>query len=127
MLPYDVAYSFSGYTGCDYTMNKISQTAVDEAFPIEEIKPYLRPMSSMTKEECKDFYERYEIYFGSGGNATSFTVYDYLIMDFGYSYDMPISDMFDMLQWLYYHHFDVNHLIEKGLALEAPKEMYKTE
>ena len=32
-----------------------------------------------------------------------------------------------VLDWLNEHHFDYRGLIEKGLALEAPKNMYKTE
>jgi hypothetical protein len=32
-----------------------------------------------------------------------------------------------MLDWLLAHHFDFRGLIEKGLALEAPDGMYKTE
>ena len=31
------------------------------------------------------------------------------------------------IDWLNAHHFDYRGLIEKGLALEAPKGMYKTE
>ena len=59
-------------------------------------KPYLRPMSSMTEEER----EKYESYIEKG----------YFI------------DCFD---WLNAHHFDYRGLIEKGLALEAPVDMYK--
>ena len=29
-----------------------------------------------------------------------------------------------LLKWLLKHHFDVNGLIPKGLALEAPEDMY---
>ena len=31
----------------------------------------------------------------------------------------------DTFDWLNSHHFDYRELIEKGLALEAPEEMYK--
>lgn len=34
--------------------------------------------------------------------------------------------MWDAVDWLNAHHFDYRGLIEKGLALEAPKDMYKT-
>lgn len=64
----------------------------------EEPLIYLRPMSSMTEEE-KGISE--QIYKDSGFWAH-----------------------FD---WLNAHHFDYRGLIEKGLALEAPEEMYKTE
>ena len=35
--------------------------------------------------------------------------------------------MWDAVDWLNSHHFDYRGLIEKGLAIEAPKDMYKTE
>lgn len=66
---------------------------------IDDIKQYLRPMSSMTEEEWEDFNN----YRGVDGIL------------------MPISNELD---WLNEHHFDYRGLIEKGLALEAPKEMY---
>lgn len=64
---------------------------------VEEVKPYLRPMSSMTEEEYQEF---------------------------GYDVLRYTPREFD---WLNTHHFDYRGLIEKGLALEAPKDMYKTE
>lgn len=66
------------------------------------ILPYLRPMSSMTDEEIDRMWEIYE----SGPAAESF---------------VAIAD------YLYERHLDCHYLIEKGLALEAPKGMYKTE
>ena len=63
---------------------------------VEDVKPYLRPMSSMTKEECAFYFAIDE------SSATC-------------------------IDWLNAHHFDYRGLIEKGLALEAPKDMYKTE
>lgn len=69
---------------------------------VENIKPYLRPMSSMTREEWEEYnkIKTGACYFGSS--------YTYL----------------DMYDWLLAHHFDYRGLIEKGLALEAPKDMY---
>ena len=64
------------------------------------LKPYLRPMSSMTEEEKKEYNkvmfqsERYE------------------------------DDYAADVDWLNKHHFDYRGLIEKGLALEAPEGMY---
>lgn len=73
--------------------------------PIKEVKPYLRPMSSMTEEETeeyKQFLEDIE----------------------GYAYSI---DCVPQIDWLNAHHFDYCGLIEKGLALEALENMYKTE
>ena len=67
-------------------------------FDAFEIKPYLRPMSSMTEEERKE-YERFS-------NCS-----------IGFA---PI-----LMDWLNAHHFDYSGLIEKGLALEAPEGMYE--
>ena len=76
------------------------------------MKPYLRPMSNMTEEEKKehDFYCGYKPYDENIGES-------YLT-----EYDMP-----DYIDFLYEHHLDFRGLIEKGLALEAPRDMYKTE
>lgn len=60
-------------------------------------KPYLRPMSSMTEEEYQEF---------------------------GYDVLRYTPREFD---WLNAHHFDYRGLIEKGLALEAPEGIYKTQ
>ena len=70
-----------------------------------EIKPYLRSMSSMTEEECKEFFIQREKIIEYGGHE--------IILDL------------DSSDWLNAHHFDYRGLIEKGLALEAPKDMYK--
>ena len=65
---------------------------------IEDIKPYLRPMSSMTEEEEKEFEETLQY--------TQYTLESY--------------------DWLNSHYFDYRGLIEKGLAIEAPEDMYNT-
>lgn len=67
------------------------------------IKPYLRPMSNMTADERK--------------------YYNYLtrLVQDGEAWEHEVVD------WLNTHHFDYRGLIEKGLAFEAPEEMYKTE
>ena len=66
-----------------------------------EVKPYLRPMSSMTEEELKEFQEFRNI-----------TPLDWL----------PLA-----CDWLLEHHIDYRGLIEKSLAIVAPDNMYKTE
>ena len=69
----------------------------------EKVKPYLRPMSSMTDEEYNE-YKSFECD----------TIYeDGKLVSNGCGDD-----------WLNAHHFDYRGLIEKGLALEAPKNIY---
>ena len=78
-------------------------------YSIETIKPYLRPMSSMTEKEKKerDFYCGYKPYDENIGES-------YLT-----EYDMP-----DYVDFLLEHHFDYRRLIEKSLAIIAPEGMY---
>ena len=74
-------------------------------FHIEEVKPYLRPMSSMTEEEEKEYINI--------DNRSYSCPKDYA--------HIPASDRID---WLNAHHFDYRGLIEKGLALEAKEGIY---
>ena len=71
------------------------------------IKPYLRPMSSMTKKEINEFHKLRFIH-----------------VDYGLE---PLQCVLSIneIDWLNSHHFDYRGLIEKGLALEAPEGMYK--
>jgi len=70
-----------------------------------DIKPYLRPMSNMTEEEE--------------------STYEQLIKDIHYK-SRP-SRAIALTNWLNAHYFDYRGLIPKGLALEAPTDMYKEE
>ena len=77
-------------------------------------KPYLRPMSSMTEEEKREVSKLGVCDDGAFHND---------IYDVGTS----MEEAFTAISWFLERHFDINYLIEKGLALEAPEEMYKTD
>lgn len=81
----------------DVEDERVYYTDFDEYGLIENCKPYLRPISSMTEEE-KDEYDR-------------------LVMC---NASWVVDD------WLNSRHFDYRGLIEKGLVLEAPEGMYLT-
>ena len=68
---------------------------------IDNCKPYLRPMSSMTEEEL---YE-YQVYIVEEKDE--------------------ITKFCNMDIFFNSKHLDYRGLIEKGLALEAPKNMYQ--
>lgn len=76
-------------------------------FEIEEnkVKPYLRPISSMTEEEMEEY--------NNIDNRAYSCPEEYA--------HIPAKDRID---WLNAHYFDYRGLIEKGLALEAPEGMY---
>ena len=67
---------------------------------LEHVHPFLRSMSDMTEEEREE-YKHCQ------------TNYEFAYFDNACSID-----------WLNAHHFDYRGLIEKGLALKAPKDMY---
>ena len=79
---------------------------------VEEVKPYLRPMSNMTEKENEEL--KYVIELGlqalegeEGHNTVSAA---------------PAAFEIDFYNK---HHLDYRGLIEKGLALESRKDMYK--
>jgi len=90
---------------------------------INECKPYLRPMSSMTEEEREELEHLSEEYFGkamdkqieeslSSSNRNESEILEYIASSV-------------IVDWLNSHHLDYRGLIEKGLALESPEGMYK--
>lgn len=95
---------FQGEDSNVYTLDAANYFALQ----VEDVvfKPYLRPMSSMTEEEEDEYQEC--------GNKDIAEAYIHLVPN-------------NRIDWLNAHHFDYRGLIEKGLALEAKKEMYKTE
>ena len=78
------------------------------------IRPYLRPMSSMTEEEFKKWRKLVDL-----RREPTKDIFDTAILSF--------KNIDEVTDWLNSHHFDYRGLIEKGLALEAPEDMYKTE
>lgn len=79
-----------------------------------DIKPYLRPMSSMTKEELHEVQE----ILGKGVEIREDFILsiDSSINSFTY---LELQAVFD---WLNAHHFDYRGLIEKGLAIAVTEE-----
>ena len=78
-------------------------------YDIDAVKPYLRPMSSMTEEE--------RIVFESLGWRV-----DELNSNAPWNHNS--YNVFDGIDWLNAHHFDYRGLIPRGLALEASEDMY---
>lgn len=77
-----------------------------------KLKPYLRPLSSMTPEEKK--YIKYKWGYSDWDTLNDFI--DYTLID--------TCDAESFIDWLNSKHFDYRGLIEKGLAIEAPEGMY---
>ena len=75
-------------------------------FPFDSVKPYLRPMSSMTEEEIKTYHSYCEC---NDGDFNGEILYFDTIKSFDYLTSI---------------HIDCRGLIPMGLALEAPDDMY---
>lgn len=88
----------------------------------DEIKPYLRQMSSMTEEEKRELQSFFPGSFGG----------QWLNLEKGYieiyecesTTRLYLYDAIGLTEWLNKKMFDYRGLIEKGLAIEAPEGMY---
>lgn len=103
-LPYGVIVQFEGWNPEKLSEVNLSTNVYNGmgGLPL----PYLRPMSSMTKEER--------------------LVYEQRLHDVGRSIDViDADDVVSHIDWLNAHHFDFRGLIPMGLALEALEYMYK--
>lgn len=88
----------------------------DTTCEIQYCLPYLRPMSSMTKEELHEVQE----ILGKGVEICDdfISIIDSSINSFTY---LELQALFD---WFNMKMFDYIGLIPQGLGLEAPKDMY---
>ena len=107
-------YAIVGYKDNRFFLDCPIYDEGDDEWMIESIVPYLRPMSSMSEEERKEY--------------ESFIIHKDHINAQGQEWDIDcfsFGSVPRLIDWLNAHHFDYRRLIEKGLALEAPKGMYK--
>jgi len=74
-----------------------------------DLKPYLRPMESMTDEEREEWFKQ------------SHVEYD---CEFHTEPTLSLSNCHLSTDWLIANHFDYRGLIPMGLALPAPEGMY---
>jgi hypothetical protein len=94
--------TFKGYNG----WANIGNNLVD----IETVKPYLRPMSSMTSDEKMEWFQMRQNHCNMSGFNELRERADFTSAS---------------LDWLNSHYFDFRGLIPMGLAWEAKEGMYK--
>ena len=87
---------------------------INDGYELENVKPYLRSMSSMTEEE-RDEMKRLLNPDGTGW----FTAEGFVIPASHYGDMLDYSFLDDIRDYLDSKHFDHRGLIPKGLALEA--------
>lgn len=127
IITYDKSNTTFTVEGID---NNVLHLSDAEDCYVEDFKPYLRPLSSMTEEEKEELKskcihtETEEDWEGVRSDVWGIQILD--------KYDTrrwdnpiwPSTINMDAIDWLNAHHFDYRGLIEKGLALEAPEGMY---
>ena len=97
-LPYGVKINHQGY------IQELTVIVLEDIiYSGHEVKPYLRPMGSMTEEEKIEWDAEYAY------NSHTYPYEEYLAR---------------MLDWLNKKMFDYRGLIPMGLAIEAPEGMY---
>ena len=107
----DVILSYGNIGYCSDNTNWVS------------VKPYLRPMSNMTEEEKREFQSFFPGCFGDQWLDIEEGTIE--IFECSSTMTLYLYDFERMIDWLNAHHFDYRGLIEKGLAIEAPINMYK--
>lgn len=110
LIQIDAWTSYCYFWGCSET----------DPYKIWQVKPYLRPMSSMTEEEFKSMEEysglKYEqLDLASYQNGT------YKCLDF-YLSEVPSYVVKLVFDWLNSYHFDYCGLIEQCLAIAVTEE-----
>ncbi len=98
----------------DIHTEEIQADYYGELVDLEHCKPYLRPMSSITDEEDKEFQQVIEIELKA------------LEAPGGHTIESAASSAFQ-IDFYNKRHIDYRGLIPMGLALEAPEDMYKIE
>ena len=82
-----------------------------------DCKPYLRPMSSMTEEEKKNYHKQVD----ADLERTAKSIKERFESD-TYNPENQFTVQYYHIDWLNAHHFDYRELIEKGLAIEVTEE-----
>ena len=134
-LPYGVKVQYNNEIyNIDYISVLYEEVKLDipdnYTIGISEVKPYLRPMSSMTEEEKKDLLvttvgnegpKHFRVLQDGSIDNTDATIQDLNKFNMHWvNFDKDTVTLY--LDWLNAHHFDYRGLIEKGLAIEVTKE-----
>jgi hypothetical protein len=87
---------------------------------VEEIKPYLYPLSSITKEQSIELFNLFGIDLVDPIGTNYIKINECTGITFFLDKGFDIETHLDkLLDWLHKNHFDYRGLIEKGLAIDA--------
>lgn len=116
-IPYSTIVNVNGISNVKLTsVSWYGEVGVDDGstylYPISEIKPYLFPISSMTKE---DIYQIQDVL------GEDFEIDKYGITDLIRNRRTSLSylELDALFDWFNKNHFDYRGLIEQGLVIDA--------
>jgi len=110
-LHFHPIFRYGDYEGCDYRLESVDNkmvgidewsVSVNRVFPIEDVKPYLRSMDSMSDEEEIGYDATFATVNANGRTETTMTAQSFI--------------------WFLQNHFDFMGLIPLGLAIEVTEE-----
>ena len=117
-LPYDVKVQFSYVITSPAILKGIDKNLIEcdiAVCELEDVKPYLFPLSSMTEEQYNSLHE-------SGILDNCSHSYEYVnphIHGVSFIFKEFKTYSLELIEWLNKNHFDYRGLIEKVLAIDA--------
>ena len=122
-LPYGVKINENiqgDFTVIGLTAERVFTTCETEGchndFPIECIKPYLFPLSSITKEQKEELNKKFNVQF-SGNDI--YSIHHHSEGCWDDDLELDLQDWLWFINWCYKNHFDIYGLISMGLAIDA--------
>ena len=115
----DAVYEITGINPTCCGASEIQATHIESSingdFRLNSCKPYLFPMSSMTKKQ-KDYIRNRFCYEWESDEEVSDL----------WKHKLEFGDALEFIQWCYENHLDINSFIPKGLATDATgKNIYQ--
>lgn len=129
-LPYNVRVEYNGTTLTNiFDVLGIAHGRIVLCLPfmsktecplIEEVKPYLFPMSNITEEQGLDLFNLLEVSFMDGFGEKYIKINEITGITFFFQNGFDVeTHLGKLIDWLNKNHFDYRGLIPKGLALDA--------
>lgn len=122
-LPYGVKINENiqgDFTVIGLTTERVFTTCETEGchndFPIECVKPYLFPFSSITERQKEELNKKFNVQFL--GN-TIYSIHYHSEGCWDTDLELDLQDWLWFINWCYKNHFDIYGLIPMGLALDA--------
>jgi hypothetical protein len=81
---------------------------------IKNVKLYLRPMKSLSKDEIKDINDL-------SNKRGEYQVEPGMVV---LPFVLPITSMKEIIDWYYSKHIDISDIIKDGNAVEMPEKIY---